>query len=314
MTSDEFNRLARLANNLKRRALVFDAIRAFFKERDFLEVDTPIRAPAIAPEPNIVPFESEGWFLAASPELHMKRLLAAGYPKLFQFSHCFRKGERGLWHNPEFIMLEWYRKGFGYLSIIQDMELMVQYTAEKLGMGHVIKYRGRDIDITPPWPRVTVKDAYLKAAGWDPTVDYDPARFDVDFIAKVLPSFSPTRPTVLLDYPASAASLARLKPENSNAPLANVAERAEVFIGGLELSNAYSELTNAAEQAARFKEARMEILQERGKAVPLPESFLEAVKRLPECGGIALGVDRLVMLFCDAPSIDDVMAFTTDTV
>jgi elongation factor P--(R)-beta-lysine ligase len=306
--NDEFNRLARLSPNLKRRAFVFDAIRAFFKEHEFLEVDTPIRAPAIAPEPNIVPFESEGWFLAASPELHMKRLLAAGYGKLFQFSHCFRKGERGLWHNPEFIMLEWYRKGAGYLSIIQDMEQMALYAAERLGLGHIIHYQGRDIDITPPWPRITVKDAYLKAAGWDPVLDYDPARFDVDFIARVLPSFSPLRPTVLLDYPAAAASLARLKPEDNK-----MAERVEVFMGGLELANAFSELTDAHEQAARFREATGEIRQERGKNMPLPEKFLESVARLPDCGGIALGMDRLVMLFCDAPTIDDVMAFTSDT-
>jgi elongation factor P--(R)-beta-lysine ligase len=309
MTSGEFDRLARLSANLKRRALVFEAVRAFFKEHDFLEVDTPIRAPAIAPEPNIVPFESEGWYLAASPELHMKRMLAAGFSKLYQFSHCFRKGERGLWHNPEFIMLEWYRKGVGYLSIIRDMEQMVQYAAEKLGMGHVIRYRGREIDITPPWPRITVRDAFLKAAGWDPVNDYDPARFDVDFIARVLPSFSPTQPTVLLDYPAPAASLARLKPENPK-----VAERVEVFMGGLELANAFSELTDAREQASRFREAVEEIRLDHGKNMPLPERFLESVTRLPDCGGIALGMDRLVMLFCDTPSIDDVMAFTSDTV
>jgi elongation factor P--(R)-beta-lysine ligase len=306
--NDESGRLARLAPNLKRRALVFEALRAFFKEHDFLEVDTPIRAPAIAPEPNITPFESEGWFLAASPELHMKRLLSAGYTKLYQFSHCFRKGERGLWHNPEFIMLEWYRKGVGYLSIIQDMEQMVLYTAEKLGMGHIIRYQGRDIDISAPWPRLTVRDAYLQAAGWDPVKDYDSARFDVDFIARVLPSFSPTRPTVLLDYPAPAASLARLKPEDNK-----VAERVEVFIGGLELANAFSELTDAREQALRFREAVEEIRMERGKNMPLPEKFLESVARLPECGGIALGMERLVMLFCDAPTIDDVMAFTSDS-
>jgi len=309
MSSDDYNRLARLAPNLKRRASIYDAIRAFFKEHDFLEIETPSRAPDIAPEPNIEPFKSEEWFLAASPELHMKRLLAAGYDKLFQFSHCFRKGERGLWHNPEFVLLEWYRKGFGYLSIIRDMEQMVQSIAGKLGMGNTITYQGRVIDITPPWPRATVRDAYIKAAGWDPVTTYDPARFDVDFIAKVLPSFAFDRPTVLLDYPAAAASLARLKPEDPR-----VAERAEVFIGGLELANAYSELTDAHEQALRFRKALDEIYRERGTMMPLPDKFLEAVRRLPDCGGIALGIDRLVMLFCDAPSIDDVMAFTSDTV
>ncbi len=309
MAADENERLAGLASNLKKRALVYDAIRAFFRENDFLEVDTPIRAPAIAPEPNIEPFESEGWFLSASPELHMKRLLAAGYSKLYQFSHCFRKAERGLWHNPEFMMLEWYRKGFGYLGVLQDMEQMVKYTAEKLGMGHLIPYRGRVIDITTPWPRITVRDAYMKAAGWNPISDYDPAQFDVDFIARVLPSFSFTRPTVLLDYPAAEASLARLKPGNPQ-----VAERGEVFIGGLELCNAFSELTDAREQSLRFREALDKIKLERGRDMPVPDKFLKAIRRLPECGGIALGVDRLVMLFCDAASIDDVMAFTSDTV
>jgi elongation factor P--(R)-beta-lysine ligase len=191
--------------------------------------------------------------------------------------------------------------------MIQDMEQMVLYAAERLGMGHIIHYQGRDIDITPPWPRITVKDAYLEAAGWDPVQDYDPARFDVDFIARVLPSFYPYRPTVLLDYPAPAASLARLKPVDNR-----VAERVEVFIGGLELANAFSELTDAHEQAARFREATEEIKRERGKNMPLPEKFLESVARLPDCGGIALGMDRLVMLFCDAPNIDDVMAFTSD--
>ena len=309
MAEDEHRRLARLAPNLRRRAQIYDFIRAFFKERDFLEVETPIRAPAIAPEPFIVPFQSEDWFLAASPELHMKRLLAAGYEKLFQFSHCFRKGERGRWHNPEFIMLEWYRQGADYLGIIQDTEQLIASIANKLGLKNTIKYQGQKIDISLPWPRITVKDAYLKSAGWNPVAANDPARFDVDFIDKILPAFSPLRPTVLIDYPAPQASLARLKPGN---PF--IAERAEVFIGGLELANAYSELVDAREQENRFREAIEEIRRERGQDMPLPESFIKAVARLPECGGIALGIDRLVMLFCDAASIDDVMTFTTDTV
>jgi len=307
MAEDEHRRLARLAPNLRRRAQIYDFIRAFFKERDFLEVETPIRAPAIAPEPFIVPFQSEDWFLAASPELHMKRLLAAGYEKLFQFSHCFRKGERGRWHNPEFIMLEWYRQGADYLGIIQDTEQLIASIAHKLGLKNTIKYQGQKIDISLPWPRITVRDAYIKSAGWDPVAVNDSVRFDMDFVSKVLPAFSPERPTVLIDYPAPQASLARLKPGN---PL--VAERAEVFIGGLELANAYSELIDAREQASRFREAVEEIRRERGQDMPLPDSFIKAVARLPECGGIALGIDRLVMLFCDAASIDDVLPFTVD--
>lgn len=309
MAEDEQRRLARLRPNLERRALIYEFIRAFFKERGFLEVETPIRAPAIAPEPFIVPFQSEDWFLAASPELHMKRLLAAGYEKLFQFSHCFRKGERGRWHNTEFIMLEWYRTGADYLGIIEDMEPLIASISHKLGLKNTIKYQGQKIDISLPWPRITVRDTYINSAGWDPVAVNDPVRFDVDFVSKVLPAFSIECPTVLIDYPASQASLARLKPGN---PF--VAERAEVFIGGLELANAYSELIDAREQASRFREAIEEIRGERGQVMPPPDKFIEAVDRLPECGGIALGIDRLVMLFCDASSIDDVMPFTADTV
>jgi lysyl-tRNA synthetase class 2 len=307
MTEDEHKRLARLRPNLQRRALICDFIRAFFKEQGFLEVETPIRAPAIAPELFITPFLSEDWFLAASPELHMKRMLAAGYEKIFQFSHCFRKGERGRWHNPEFIMLEWYRTGADYDIIIQDIERLVVTIAGKLGLNNIIQYRGQDIDIAPPWPRITVREAYLNAAGWDPITAHDSPRFDMDFVSRVLPSFNPNRPTVLIEYPAAAASLARLKPGNPA-----IAERAEVFIGGLELANAYSELNDAKEQEKRFREAIEQIQRERQQSMPLPDKFLEAIARLPECGGVALGIDRLVMLFCDADSVDDVMAFTVD--
>lgn len=308
MPEDEQKRLARLRLNLERRASVFKHIRDFFNEQGFLEVETPTRAPAIAPEVFIVPFQSEDWYLAASPELHMKRLLAAGYEKIYQFSHCFRKGERGRWHNPEFIMLEWYRRGADYQKIIEDTEKLITTVAYKLGFKKSIKYQGQAIDISLPWPRITVKDAYIKFASWDPIVENDAERFDLDFIEKVLPGLAKDRPTILLDYPASQASLARLKLANPK-----VAERAEVFIGGLELANAYSELVNAKEQEKRFCEVIEQIKKERGQTMPLPEKFLEAMKSLPECGGIALGIDRLVMLFCDADKIDDVMTFTQDT-
>jgi lysyl-tRNA synthetase class 2 len=308
MAEAEPDRLARLKANLERRALIHEHIRAFFKDRDFLEVETPVRAPAIAPEEFITPFHSEEWLLAASPELHMKRLLSAGYERIYQFSHCFRKGERGRWHNPEFILLEWYRAGAGYTEIIEDIEHLISSTAAALGLKNSqIGYQGQKIDIALPWPRVTVREAFINAAGWDPVAEPDSLRFDTDFVLKVLPAFSPHLPTVLIDYPAPMAALARLKPGN---PL--IAERAEVFIGGLELANAYSELTDAKEQAKRFRETIEKIKKERGEEMPLPQKFLDAVPRLPPCGGVALGVDRLVMLFCNASSIDEVMAFTTD--
>ena len=308
MIEDERRRLIRLKPNLRRRALIYEFTRAFFRERGFLEVETPVRMPTIAPEPHIVPFESESWFLSTSPELHMKRMLAAGYNRLFQISHCFRSGERGRWHNPEFTMLEWYCAGADYRQMIQDIEQLVVTLAGKLGLNTIVRYRGQDIDISLPWPRVTVRDAFLHAAGWDPIAEPDSLRFDTDLVTKVLPSFLPSRPTVLMDYPAAMASLARLKPGE-----AKVAERAEVFIGGLELANVYSELRDAQEQERRFHEAIEQIRKEYGQQIAMPQKFLEAIAHLPECGGAALGIDRLVMLLCNADSIDEVIAFTVDT-
>ncbi|OGO30323.1 MAG: EF-P lysine aminoacylase GenX [Chloroflexi bacterium RBG_16_56_11] len=305
---DNSRRLAGLRKNLHRRAVIVDIIRAFFKERDFLEVETPVRVPAIAPEPYILPFRSEGWFLSTSPELHMKRLLAAGYERLFQFSRCFRRGERGRLHNPEFTMLEWYRAGADYNDILGDIEELLATLLEKLRLNKTIEYRGIKIDIEPPWPRVAVSEAYVRSAGWDPVAVFDSLRFDTDFVTKVLPALAPDRPTILTDYPAALASLARLKPGDSG-----VAERAEVFIGGLELANAYSELVDAAEQERRFREAIEQIRRENRQPPPVSREFLEAVRLLPPCGGVALGIDRLVMLLCDAASIDEVMAFTVDT-
>jgi len=238
----------------------------------------------------------------------MKRMLAAGYDRLFQISHCFRKGERGRWHNPEFTMLEWYRVSADYGLMVQDVEQLVVDLATRLGVGTVVRYGGQDIDISLPWPRTTVRDAFLHAAGWDPVAEPDSLRFDTDLVTKVLPSFTPSRPTVLIDYPAAMASLARLKPG-----AADVAERGEVFIGGLEIANIYSELRDVREQERRFNEEIGEIRKERGQLMAMPRQFLEAIAHLPECGGVALGIDRMVMLLCNAGSIDDVISFTVET-
>jgi lysyl-tRNA synthetase class 2 len=303
---DEKQHLLHLESNLKTRALIYKHIRKFFDDRGFLEVETPVRVPVIAPEPYIVPFESEDWFLSTSPELHMKRMLAAGYKKLFQFSRCFRKGEQGRLHNPEFTMLEWYCADAGYMVIIQHIEDLVSYLAKELGLRR-INYGNLEFDISTPWSRITVKDAYLKLAGWDPTTQPDPLRFDIDMAEKVIPGLSKDHPTVLLDYPSYAAALARIKPDNPN-----VAERAEIFFSQLELANVYSELVDADEQKRRFDEAIEQIENEQGKRMQMPDKFLEAVPFIPECGGVALGIDRLVMLLCNVSSIDKVMPFTAD--
>ena len=307
MTDDERQRLERLIPNLKRRVFIYQTIRTFFIEQGFLEVDTPIRSPAIAPEKEIIPFESEGWFLSTSPELYMKRLLAAGYDKIYQFSHCFRKGESGHYHNPEFSMLEWYRKGVNYEQMMKDTEQLVITVASRLGIGKTLHYQGKAIDLSLPWDRLTVSEAFQKYAGWDPTFNSDLRRFDEDTVLKVIPNLNPSRPCFLVDYPAPMASLARLKPDNPH-----VAERFELFIGGLELSNAYSELVNAKEQEIRFRKEIEQIKNEQNRIAPMPARLLRAVANLPECAGIALGMDRLVMLFCNAASIDEVMPFTVD--
>ncbi len=304
MPLEDSARLVELKNNLRRRALIIDCIRSFFRKEGFLEVETPLRVPNIAPELHIAPFVSEGWFLSTSPELYMKRLVAAGYEKIFQLTKSFRKAELGRNHQPEFTILEWYRAHAGYEEIIRDTENLIVSVARRLRTYPVLRYQGKAIDLTPPWPRLTVRDAFLKSTGWDPTERCDPDHFELDLVEKVIPAFPEDRPVVLKDYPAYCASLSRLKPGNLD-----VAERAEVFIGGLEIDNIYSELANPEEQERRFGED-IEKLNRMGRTgYKMPERFIEALKHFPECGGVALGVDRLVMLFCDTDKIYDVIAF-----
>jgi lysyl-tRNA synthetase class 2 len=306
MNLDESRRLFDIKNKLESRAKVMAGIRAFFNQKGFLEIDTPVRVPAIAPEQFILPYTSEGWFLSTSPELQMKRLLAAGYQKIFQVAHCFRREERGRHHNPEFSMLEWYQAYADYHQIIADTENLVVFLAQTLGYGSSLEYQGKTIDLSLPWPRISVCEAYTQWAGWDPFVDFDGQRFDDDLGEKVIPHFPADRPMVIMDYPRECAALARLKPGQST-----VAERAEVFIGGLEIANAYSELNDPEEQRQRFRD-EMEIIRNAGKPCVWPEKFIAAIEAMPECGGIAVGVDRLVMLLSDAASIDEVIAFPSD--
>ncbi len=304
MTSPDAARLGHIKVNLEKRARVLEDIRSFFRREGFLEIESPVRVPQVAPELHIIPFQSEGFFLSTSPELYMKRMVASGYAKIFQLTHSFRKGERGKNHQPEFTILEWYRAHASYTEIIQDTENLIISIARRLRVYPKIQYQGKTIDLTPPWRRATIKDAFLKSAGWDPTTIPDTERFEADLVDKVVPSFPSDCPIVLMDYPASCASLARLKPGNPA-----VAERAEVFIGALEIANGYSELNDPVEQGKRFRED-IETLKRMGRGnFALPTRFLEALNSLPECSGISLGVDRLVMLFCDAGTINEVMAF-----
>ena len=293
------------ASNLETRSRLFRAVREFFYAQDFLEVETPVRIPAPALETHIdAPPSGKAW-LRTSPELHMKRLLADGCARIFQIGPCFRTGECGRRHNPEFTLLEWYRVGGDYTDMLRDTEALVAHVFQTVLGRTALTYRGTAIDLSRPWHSHTVREAFKKWAGWDPVAEWDADRFDFDLVQRVEPHLPQDRPCVLTDYPAPAAALARLKP---SAP--QVAERWEVYIGGLEIANASRELCDPKAQRKRFEEAAHARRQLGKEAYPLDEPFLEALERgMPPCGGIALGVDRLVMLACDATDIAEARLF-----
>ena len=292
------------AKALKLRAVVFQALRDFFAQRGFLEVETPVRIPASAPEAHIETVASGDWFLHPSPELCMKRLLAAGYEKIFQICKCFRGGERGDLHLPEFTMLEWYRVNCDYHILMKDCEALITAAAAAAGRPSVIHWRGETINLAPPWERLTVREAFSRYAGVDSDEALRQDRFNEILVEAVEPRLGKKAPCFLYEYPAALGSLARLK---SGDP--RVAERFELYIAGLELANAFSELTDPTEQRRRFEVVQRERVLAGETVPPSPESFLAALGRMPEAAGIALGLDRLVMLLVDADRIDAVVAF-----
>lgn len=287
------------------RSRIVKAVRDFFIDRGFIEIETPVRIPVPALELHIDAVPSGECFLRTSPELHMKRLLASGYERIFQIGPCFRHGEKGCLHNPEFTMLEWYRSDADYHSILVDAKMLIAFLAEKILGGSTIVYQGRKIELMPLWECMSVEDAFLLNAGWSPVKHYDADRFDIDLIEKVEPNLPSDRPVVLMDYPAEAAALARRKPGKPE-----VAERWELYIGGMELVNAFSELTDPVEQKKRFVECA-DMRKKAGRAVyALDEEFLASLEKgMPASGGAALGIDRLVMLFTDATEIEQVRSF-----
>lgn len=300
-------RQQRIRENLRLRARIIDAVRAFFGERDYLEVETPCRMPAPAPEAHIDAVAADGWFLQTSPELPMKRLLAAGYARIFQICKCFRAGERGNRHLPELTMLEWYTAASDYRDMMRQCESMIPWVAAALGRGGVIGYQGKRIDLAPPWPRISVAEAFRQFGGlsWEAALAAD--RFDEVMGLDIEPALGWERPVFLCDYPAELAALSRLKAADPR-----FAERFELYVGGVELCNAFSELTDSHQQRCRF-EAERQRRAAAGKTVyPMPGAFLDALPAMPPAAGNALGIDRLVMLFADTARIDDVVAFTPE--
>jgi lysyl-tRNA synthetase class 2 len=290
---------------LEVRSKILQAVRKFFIDRSFIEVETPVRISVPALELHIDAEVSGDAFLRTSPELHMKRLLVEGHEKIFQMGPCFRRGEKGNQHNPEYTMLEWYRADANYTDVLLDTKALLAFVFEEVLGTTSIQYRGTTIDLLPVWDAVTVEEAFILAAGWNPMSDYDADRFDMDLVQKVEPWLAKERPSILKDYPAEAAALAKCRAGEKP-----VAERWELFVGGMELANAFTELCDPVEQRQRFEECA-ESRRKLGKDVyEVDEAFLSALEEgMPEAGGVALGIDRLVMLLTDSESIDHVMAF-----
>ncbi len=302
---DEREELAAKRPFLELRCRIVRAIRAFFEKEGFLEVQTPCLTAAPAPELHIdaVPAGS-GRFLITSPELYMKRLLAAGYPRIFQISPVFRQGEQGRRHHPEFTLLEWYRLNADYKALQEDCRNLFLSVCEASNFMPGRHYQGQWLEVAGDWQYYTVREAFLAFAGWEPEDGVDQDRFDLALVEQIEPRLGFPSPCILADYPASQAALSRLKPG-----FPTVAERFELYWAGIELANGFSELTDPSEQRQRF-ESVMEMRKLQGlQAYPMPETFLKSIERLQPCAGIALGIDRLVMLLSGATHIDDVAAF-----
>ncbi len=292
---------------LPARARIINEIRRFFDGRNYLEVETPLRIPAPAPESHIDAGPSGSWFLHTSPELCMKRLLASGFDKIFQICRCWRDGERGSQHLPEFTMLEWYCAGSDYMDLMDECEDLVADVARETSGKETIEFRGQLINLSGSWERITVREAFRRYTSISMEKALESDRFDEIMVTEIEPRLGVSKPAFICDYPAERGALARLKQSDPT-----VAERFELYIGGLELANAFTELVDADEQRQRFhhEEAYRRSL---GKSpYPMPEQFLAELAGMPASAGIALGVDRLVMLLTDASRIDEVVAFTTE--
>jgi len=288
------------------RAQVVQAIRQFFMERGFLEVETPLLIPANAPEEHIDPIPAlPSWQLQTSPEICMKRLLCRGHQRIFQISHCWRADERGSRHLTEFTMLEWYRADADYHTLMEDCVGLLQRVAQQCTTDGKFTRFGKKIDPMPEWELFSVQEAFLRFAQADALVSYENGLFDELLVSRIEPALEQfSVPVILADYPAELAALSRIKTDDSR-----YAERFELYLAGLELANGFSELNDPREQRARFEETNQRRFAAGRSTLPLPERFLNELSAMPPSAGIALGVDRLVMLTAGVDTIDEVVAF-----
>jgi lysyl-tRNA synthetase class 2 len=354
------DRLATRRANLAARGRILAAVRNFFADEGFIEVETPALQVSPGLEPHLQAFATalhdplagtaRPRYLHTSPEFAMKKLLAGGMTRIWQLAHVFRDGERGATHHPEFAMLEWYRAGATYRDLMGDCETLLRRTQEaanppvsspdlirgsqdgrvKPGHDEVMSWQGKTADARASFERLSVAEAFARHAGIDilamapdperpdfsllaataerigvaphPGDDWEALYFRI-FLDRIEPKLGIGAPTILYDYPVSMAALSRRKPDD-----ARLAERFELYVCGLELANAFQELTDPEEQRTRFlaDQSRKQVLY--GETYPIDEDFLAALDHgLPECAGIALGFDRLVMLCTGAGHIEDVL-------
>jgi lysyl-tRNA synthetase class 2 len=314
---------------LKLRAGILAGIRRFFAERDVLEVETPVLSASATPDPALVSLATrytgplfphgQKLYLQTSPEFPMKRLLAAGSGSIYQICKTFRDGEAGRLHNHEFTLLEWYRTGFDHHRLMDEVEALVTLALQ----GHVALAASE---------RLSYREAFLRYSGLDPHTATagefagaarahgiePPAELlthhdtgiwrDLLLTHVVEPALGDGRLSFVYDYPAAQASLARVRP--GTPPLA---ERFELYLNGVELANGFHELADSDEQRTRFGRQLHTRAAAGLPAVPLDEQLLSALAHgLPDCAGVALGIDRLVMLAAGAHSIADVIAFPLD--
>lgn len=291
---------------LKQRAHLLGEIRAFFQEKNVLEVETPVLGQSGVCDPHlqnlVTQINTSRYFLQTSPEYHMKRLLASGSGSIYQICKAFRDDEQGRYHNPEFTMVEWYRTGFNYLQLMDEVEQLI---------AGLIGIEG--------FHRLTYQDAFQKTVGIDPfsatevelekkagQVSGQTSRNDLlDLILaeKVLPALKGA--VFIYDYPADQAAMAKIR--------GDVAERFELIINGIELANGYSELIDPVEQKKRFNDENKQREAIGMEPMPIDQQFLKAMTEgIPDCAGVALGFDRLVMLACNKNTLADVMPFPVE--
>ncbi|MBT3205259.1 MAG: EF-P lysine aminoacylase GenX [Gammaproteobacteria bacterium] len=305
-----------LVENLKNRALIYQKIRAFFNVQQYLEVDTPLLGKTTNTDIHIQSIQAiasrRSVFLQTSPEFSMKRLLASGSGSIYQICHAFRDEEQGRHHHPEFTLLEWYSLGFDYQALINQLEeLIVGLLEVKESFQRFSYFECFQQKLQLDLNSATLDDCRQKVSEHISGIDILQLNRDdcLDLLISEVVSKQFNGFTFVYDYPSSQASLAKIKVSNPD-----IAERFELFYNDLELANGFSELTDANEQRRRFEQDNVRRVANGLEAYPVDEDFLQALEQgLPECAGVALGLDRLLMVMSNDDNLQSVLTLDTFT-